>query len=138
MAGASKERIREWMSRRFPPKAKFVSVFECADVTQLLGRGEPDDELVAREGLLFGSRDRAVPAPRKELVILTSVLANYSVERIITSLEKDVAPNLELRSDLRLLLGDDLRVIPWGQSSTGAGEAETEPCDAPPPIKDVA
>lgn len=138
MAGAAKERIREWLSRRFPPQARYVSVFECADVTQLLGRGEPDHELVAREGLLFGSRDQAIPAPRKELVILTSVLANYSVERIITSLERDIAPGLDARPHLRLLLGDDLRVIPWGPSSTGAAEAETEPCDVPPPIKDVA
>lgn len=138
MAGAAKERIREWLSRRFPPHAKYVSVFECADVTQLLGRGEPSHELGAREGLLFGSRDQVVPAPRKELVILTSVLASYSVERIMTTLERDIAPSLDSRPHLRLLIGDDLRVIPWGQSSTGAREAETEPCDVPPPIKDVA
>jgi hypothetical protein len=138
MAGAAKERIREWMSRRFPPRAKYVSVFECADVTQLLSRGEPSHELLAREGLLFGSRDRAAPAPRKEFVILTSVLANYSVERIITILERDIAPPLDSHPQLRLLVGDDLRVLSWGQSSTGAGEAETEPCEAPPPIKDVA
>jgi len=138
MAGAARERIRDWMSRRFPPRAKYVSVFECADVTAILGLDEPRHELGAREGLLFGSRDQAVPAPRKELVILTSVLANYSVERIIISIERDIAPDLDSRPQLRLLLGDDLRVLPWGQSSTGEGEAETEPCDAPPPIKDVA
>lgn len=138
MAGVAKERIRDWMSRRFPPQAKFVSVFECADVTQLLDRGEPQHEMVAREGLLFGSRDHAAPAPRKELVILTSVLANYSVERIISTLEKDIAPNLDSQPHLRLLIGDDLRVFSWGPSSTGAGDPETEPCDDPPPIKEVA
>jgi hypothetical protein len=138
MAGVAKERIREWMSRRFPPKAKYVSVFECADVTQLLGEGEPTHRLVAREGLLFGSRDHAAPAPRKELVILTSVLANYSVERIVSTLERDTAPNLEAQPHLRSLIDDDLRVFSWGQSSTGAREAENEPCDAPQPIKDVA
>ena len=137
MAGAAKERIREWMSRRFPPRAKYVGVFECADVTHLLGRGEPNHELAAREGLLFGSRDQAVPAPRKELVILTSVLANYSVERIITTLEA-IAPSLDSQPQRRLLVGDDLRIFSWGASSTGAGEGETEPCEAPPPIKDVA
>ena len=138
MAGAAKERIKEWMSRRFPPRAKYVSVFECADVTQLLGQDGPSQEFVAREGVLFGSRDHAAPAPRKELVILTSVLANYSVERIITIIERDIAPSLGLNPHLRSLIGDDLRVLPWGQSSTGPGEAETEPCDVPPPIKDVA
>lgn len=138
MAGAAKERVKEWMSRRFPPRAKYVSVFECADVTQLLGRDDPSHGVGAREGLLFGSRDQATPAPRKELVILTSVFANYSVERIITIIERDIAPNLDLHPHLRSLIGDDLRVFPWGQSSIGAGEAETEPCDAPPPIKDVA
>jgi hypothetical protein len=138
MAGAAKERIRDWMSRRFPPRAQYVSVFECADVTKLLGEGEPTHELVAREGLLFGSRDHAAPAPRKELVILTSVLANYSVERILSSLQKDIASSLDSQPHLRMLVGDDLRAVAWGTSSTGAGEAETEPCDAPPPIKDVA
>lgn len=138
MAGAAKERIKEWMSRRFPPRAKYVSVFECADVTQLLGLDEPRHGFVAREGLLFGSRDHVTPAPRKELVILTSVLASYSVERIIISIERDIAPHLDVRPHQRLLIGDDLRVFPWGQSSTGQGEAETEPCDAPPRIKDVA
>lgn len=138
MAGVAKERIRDWMSRRFPPKAKYVSVFECGDVTDLLGEGEPTYELVAREGLVFGSRDHAAPAPRKELVILTSVLANYSVERIVSTLEKDAAPILEAHPHLRLLIDDDLRVLSWGQSSTGADEAENEPCDAPPPIRDVA
>jgi hypothetical protein len=107
-------------------------------VTHLLGQGEPTYELAAREGLLFGSRDQPAPAPRKEVVILTSVLANYSVERIVTILERDVAPCLESQPHRRLLLGDDLRVFAWGQSSTGAGEPETEPCDAPHPIKDVA
>jgi hypothetical protein len=138
MAGIAKERIRDWMSRRFPPRAKFVSVFECADVTQLLGKDEATHGLVAREGILFGSRDQATPAPRKELVILTSVLANYSVERIISTIEKDVAPTLDSQPSVRVLIGDDLRVFSWGQSSTGAGEAETDPCDAPQPIKEVA
>jgi hypothetical protein len=138
MAGVAKERIRDWMSRRFPPTAKYVGVFECADVTQLLAPGEPTHELVAREGMLFASRDRAAPAPRRELVILTSVLANYSVERIITALENTVAAGLEAQPHLRLLIADDLRVFQWGPSSTGAQEAETEPCDAPPPVKAVA
>ena len=138
MAGVSKERIRDWMSRRFPPKGKYVSVFECDDVTELLDHGEPTHPLVAREGLLFGSRDHAVPAPRKELVILTSVLANYSVERIISTIEKDIAPTLEARPDLRWLIDDDLRVCSWGPSSTGPWEDEHEPCDEPPPIKEVA
>lgn len=138
MAGIAKERIRDWMSRRFPPHAKYISVFECDDVNQLLGKEQPSHEAVSREGLLFGSRDQAVPAPRKELVILTSVLANCSVERVISILEEYVAPNLASHPHLRLLLGDDLRVVSWGESSTGSGEAETEPCEAPPPIKEVA
>lgn len=138
MAGVAKERIRDWMSRRFPPRAKYISVFECADVNELMGKAEPSTHLVAREGLLFGSRDRAAPAPRKELVILTSVLANYSVERIITILEADIAPRLESQPHRRLLVGDDLQVFSWGQSSMGADEPETEPCEEPPPIKDVA
>ena len=138
MAGVAKERIRDWMSRRFPPRAKFVSVFECADVTKLLGQGEATHGLAAREGMLFGSRDHATPAPRKELVILTSVLANYSVERIISTIEKDVGPTLDSQPYLRVLIGDDLRVFSWGQSSTGVDEAEADPCDAPPPIKEVA
>lgn len=138
MAGIAKERIRDWMSRRFPPQAKYVSVFECADVNQLMGQRDPTQQFVAREGLLFGSRDQAAPGPRKEFVILTSVLANYSVERVISILEEYIAPNLAARPHLRLLLGDELRVFSWGESSTGSGEAETEPCDVPPPIKEVA
>lgn len=138
MAGAAKERIRDWMSRRFPPRAKFVSVFECADVTKLLSRGEPDHDLKAREGMLFGTRDLAVPAPRKELVILTSVLANYSAERVISVIDKEVAPRLEAQPHIRIMIGDDLRVFSWGESSTGAGSEENEPCDAPPRIREVA
>ena len=138
MAGAAKERIRDWMSRRFPPRAKFVSVFECADVTKLLTQGEPSHHLLAREGMLFGARDVAAPAPRKELVILTSVLANYSAERVISVMEKDVAPKLDAQPHIRVLIADDLQIFTWGESSTGAGEAETDPCDAPPPLKEVA
>jgi hypothetical protein len=137
MAGVAKERIKDWMRRRFPPKANFVSVFECADVTTLLEPTEPRAGLVAREGMLFGSRDHAAPAPRKEVVILTSVLASYSVERIITTLERHVIPNLDSRPELRVLVGDNLRVFSWGQSSTGAGEAETEPCEAPQPSQEL-
>ena len=133
MAGVAKERIKDWMRRRFPPQAKFVAVFECADVTSLLGNGDATYGFNSREGMLFASRDQATPAPRKELVILTSVLANYSAERIITTLERNVAPNLDSRPHLRLLLGEGLRVFSWGLSSTGAGEAEVDPCDAPPP-----
>jgi hypothetical protein len=138
MAGVAKERIKDWLRRRFPPKANYVSVFECADVTQLLGPNEPTSGLVAREGMLFASRDLMAPAPRREVVILTSVLANYSVERIITILESQVVPHLDARPQLRILIGDDLRVVSWGQSSTGAGEAETEPCEAPQPTKRIA
>ena len=130
MAGVVKERIKDWMRRRFPPQAKYINVYECADVSQLLSSGEPNHGLVSREGMLFASRDFAAPAPRKEVVILTSVLANYSAERIITLLEK-VAPNLDLRPDVRLLIGDQLGIRAWGLSSTGNGNAETEPCDAP-------
>ena len=138
MAGAAKERIRDWMSRRFPPRAKFVSVFECADVTKLLTQGEPSHHLLAREGMLFGARDVAAPAPRKELVILTSVLANYSAERFISVIDKDVAPKLDSQPHIRVMIGDDLRVCSWGESSTGAGSEENEPCEAPPPIREVA
>lgn len=133
MAGVARERIKDWMRRRFPPKAKYVSVFECADVTQLLDKGDASYGLGAREGMLFASRDEAAPAPRKELVILTTVLASYSVERIISTLEKSVAPNLDSRPHLRLLIGEGLRIFSWGLSSTGNGETEIEPCDAPPP-----
>jgi hypothetical protein len=133
MAGVAKERIKDWMRRRFPPVAKFVSVFECADVTQLLGEDEPRDGIAAREGMLFASRDQVAPAPRKELVILTSVLASYSAERIITMLEKSVAPNLDSRPHFRLLLGENLRIFSWGQSSTGFGQGESDPCDPPQP-----
>jgi hypothetical protein len=130
MAGVVKERIKDWMRRRFPPQAKYISVFECADVTQLLASGEPHQGLASREGMLFASRDFAAPAPRKEVVILTSVLANYSAERIITLLEK-VAPNLDMRPDVRLLIGDQLGIRAWGLSSTGNGTEEREPCEAP-------
>jgi hypothetical protein len=87
--------------------------------------------------MLFGSRDNAAPAPRKEVVILTSVLASYSVERIIMTLESHVVPNLDARPQLRMLIGDNLRVVSWGQSSTGAGEAESEPCEAPQPTNRI-
>lgn len=131
MAGVAKERIKDWMRRRFPPQASYVSVFECADVTDLLGQREPTHVLASREGMLFTSRDVAAPAPRKEVVILTSVLASYSVERIITTLEMHIAPNLHSQPQLRLLVSDDLKILSWGQSSTGTGEAEAEPCDEP-------
>jgi hypothetical protein len=133
LAGAAKERIRDWMRRRFPPRTKQVHIYECADVTQLLDPGDATDGLTSREGMLFSSREHVAPAPRKEVVILTSVLANYSVERIVTVLERYVAPNLDAQPQLRILLGDDLRVVPWGRSSTGVGEAESEPCEAPHP-----
>jgi hypothetical protein len=133
MAGVAKERIKDWMRRRFPPQNKYVSVFECADVTHLLGAREPTYGMGSREGMLFASRDQAIPGPRKELVILTSVLASYSAERIISTLEKSVAPNLDSRPHLRLLVGEGLRIFSWGPSSTGSGEAEAEPCDAPLP-----
>jgi|SRR6185503_13986433 len=129
MAGVVKERIKDWMRRRFPPQAKYISVYECADVTQLLRSGEPHCGLASREGMLFASRDFAAPAPRKELVILTSVLANYSAERLITLLDK-LAPNLDLRPDVRLLIGDQLGIRTWGLSSTGNGAEEIKPCDA--------
>jgi hypothetical protein len=138
MAGVAKERIKDWLRRRFPPKANYVSVFECADVTQLLGPNEPTAGLVAREGMLFASRDLAAPSPRREVVILTSVLASYSVERIITTLERQVVPYLDARPHLRVLIGDDLQVTSWGHSSTGPGEAETDPCEAPQPTKRIA
>jgi hypothetical protein len=135
MAGVVKERIKDWMRRRFPPQAKYVSVYECADVTELLTDGEPHQGLASRESMLFASRDFAAPAPRKEVVILTSVLANYSAERIITLLEK-VAPNLDLRPDVRVLIGDQLGIRAWGLSSTGNHSEEIEPCDAPDAPKD--
>jgi hypothetical protein len=131
MAGVAKERIKDWMRRRFPPQEKYVSVFECADVTQLLTVGEPTHGLISREGMIFASRDRAAPAPRKEIVILTSVLANYSVERIVTILEKHIAPNLATRPHIRMLVGDELSIRAWGRSSTGSEETEIEPCDDP-------
>lgn len=134
MAGVAKHRIKEWMLRRFPPQNKYVHVYECADVTTLLANREATNGFASREGMLFGSRDQAVPAPRKEFVILTSVMASYSVERIISALEA-AAPQLDAQPQLRLLIADDLRVVSWGQSSTGADEAESEPCAAPPPTK---
>jgi len=137
MAGVAKERIKDWMRRRFPPKANYISVFECADVSQLLGLTGPTNGLAAREGLLFASREHPAPAPRKEVVILTSVLASYSVERIITILEGHVVPHLQSRPEQRRLIGDDLLVISWGQSSTGTGEAEADPCAAPQPTKEL-
>lgn len=135
MAGVAKYRIEEWMRRRFPPQPKHIHIYECADVMQLLGPGAATNGFASREGMLFASRDQAIPAPRKEFVILTSVLASYSVERIIKSLELHVAPKLNSQPQLRLLVADDLRVVSWGQSSTGADETETEPCEAPPPAK---
>lgn len=135
MAGVIKERIKDWMRRRFPPRAEFIHLYECLDVTELLQDGEPHYGLASREGMLFASRDYAAPAPRKEVVILTSVLANYSADRIITLLER-LAPNLDLRPDIRLLIGDELAIRPWGQSSTGTGPDETDPCDAPGPPPD--
>ena len=131
MAGVAKERIKDWLRRRFPPQAKFVEVFECADVTQLLGPDDRTHGVTSREAMLFASRDDAAPAPRKEIVILTSVLASYSVERIITTLETYVAPNLDARPHLRMLIGENLRVFAWGKSSTGDSEAESDPCEAP-------
>src|SRR5688572_12901779 len=110
MAGVAKQRSKDWLRRRFPPLARYDEAYECADVTQLLG---PDDRgygLASREAMLFASRDVAAPAPRKEVGILTSVLASYSVERIITTLETYVAPNLDARPHLRMLIGDNLRV----------------------------
>jgi hypothetical protein len=131
MAGVTKERIKDWIRRRFPPRANYVSVFECADVTDLLDQREATHGLASREGMLFTSRDAAAPAPRKEVVILTSVLASYSVERIITILEMHIAPNLQTKPHLRLLVADDLKILSWGLSSTGTGEEEIEPCDEP-------
>lgn len=138
MAGVAKERIKDWLRRRFPPQARYVEVFECADVTQLLGPDDRAQGLTAREAMLFVSRDSAPPAPRREVVILTSVLASYSVERLITTLETHVAPNLDARPHLRMLVGDNLRVYAWGRSSTGEPEAEKEPCEAPQPPKDTS
>jgi hypothetical protein len=132
MAGAVKERIKDWMRRRFPPLANFIQVYECLDVAALLGKGDPQYGLASREGMLFTSRDYDAPAPRKELIILTSVLASYSADRLITLLER-VAQNLDLRPDIRLLVADELAIRPWGQSSTGQGPEETDPCDAPTP-----
>ena len=130
MAGTIKERIRDWMRRRFPPEAKYVKVYECADVTELLPVGAETFGLNLREGFLFTSRDLALPAPRKELLILTSVLASYSTERIIKILDTQVADDLESRPHTRLLVDDELRIRVWGQSSTG-GKMEAEPCDTP-------
>ena len=132
MAGTVKERIRNWMRKRFPPEANYCRVYECADVCDLLTADAPTLGLRNREGMLFTSRDLAAPAPRKELVILTSVLANYSAERIITLLENEVAPSLTASPQHRLLVNDQLGIFKWGQSSVG-GEVEEEPCDAPPP-----
>jgi hypothetical protein len=136
MAGVAKERIKDWLRRRFSPLAKYVEVYECADVTQLLGPADRRYGVGPREAMLFASRDVASPAPRKEVVILTSVLANYSAERIISTLESSVAPNLAARPHLRLLVADGLRIFSWGESSTGEPVAETEPCEAPQPSED--
>jgi hypothetical protein len=131
MAGVAKERIRDWMRRRFPPQNRYVTVFECADVTQMLSAGESTYGLTYREGMLFASRDHEAPAPRKELIILTSVLASYSAERIITLLEEDAIDELVTAPHRRRLVDDNLRVYEWGQSSTGTDESETQPCDVP-------
>jgi hypothetical protein len=129
MAGVVRERIKDWMRRRFPPRANYISVYECADVTQLLPPGAPTHGLESREGMVFASRDLTPPAPRKEIVILTSILANYSAERIISILERLVAPILEARAETRVLVGDELRMHAWGAAATDA--AADEPCDAP-------
>jgi hypothetical protein len=134
MAGTIKERIRNWMRKRFPPKENYIKIYECADVCELLLNDDPRYELVNREGMLFTARDLALPAPRKELVILTSVLASYSAERIIAILEKDVAPNLGARPQQRLLVDDQLTVWAWGESSIG-GKAEEDPCETPTTLK---
>jgi hypothetical protein len=105
-------------------------------VTTLLGANDRSQGLTSREAMLFASRDDVAPAPRREVVILTSVLASYSVERIIATLEIYVAPNLDARPHLRMLIGENLRVFSWGQSSTGESEAESEPCEAPQSSKD--
>ena len=44
---------------------------------------------------------------------------------LITTLETYVAPNLDARPHLRMLIGENLRVVAWGKSSTGEGEAES-------------
>ena len=93
MAGVVKERIRDWIKRRFLPGPGYVQIYECVDVVQLLETGARDYGLASREGMLFCCRDQPLPAPRKEIVILTSVLASYSPERIIKCLESDLAPN---------------------------------------------
>lgn len=130
MAGVAKERIRDWMRRRFPSRLA-IAVYECADVTQLLPPGDPTYGLIFREGMLFASRDLPIPAPRWELVVLTSVLANYSVERIVTALEALAVPALTARPHLRVLIDDSLQLCDWGPSSTGDTIAELKPCDIP-------
>src|SRR5437773_12372321 len=39
MARTTKERNRDWRRRRLPPEAKYVIVYECADVADLLPVG---------------------------------------------------------------------------------------------------
>jgi hypothetical protein len=57
-------------------------------------------------------------------VILTSVLANYSPERIIKALEAEVVPALEARPHQRVLVNDNLMICDWGPSSTGSDKTE--------------
>jgi hypothetical protein len=130
MAGTVKERIKDWMRRRFPPETKFIKVYECADVAELMEISEPTFGLGKREGMLFTSRDAPIPAPRKELVILTSALASYSTDRIIKLLDQDIAGDLESKPHTRLLVDDELGTHMWGESSIG-GVAEEEPCETP-------
>lgn len=128
MAGVVRERIRNWMQRHFPADPPFVRVFECRDVTDLLGESDVTTGLENREGMLFASRNQPVPAPRREMVILTRVMANYSAERIISALDQVLAAELTAHPETRLLLDDDLRVIAWGRSSTGDTDTEANPC----------
>jgi hypothetical protein len=74
--------------------------------------------------MLFASRDRESPAPRREVVILTSVFANYSPERIIKALDTEVVPALEARPHQRVLVNDNLMICDWGPSSTGTDKSE--------------
>lgn len=138
MAGIVKERIRDWMRRKYPPMENYVRVFECHDVTQLLPDEARMSGLRSREGMIFASRDTAAPAPRKEIVILTRVLANYSAERIITILDRLAAKELTSSPSRQLLLDDDLGVRAWGPASTGPDAAEVEPCERPAAIPETA
>ena len=131
MARSNRDRIREWLQTKFLPLTGQVHVYECGDVTELLQAGWPAAGLGQREGMLFAARDKAFPCPRRELVLLSSTLANYSGEHLIGLLERDALYTLTRRPHLRILLDHDLQCWDWGLSSIAPGKWESEPCQLP-------